>query len=132
MVQHVIQGTDVNTTDTTTFVRITDNQREALRSLESGTSPPANPEVGQRWLDVTNAKLPILKRYTGSAWVTESVLDVDGGRIRQVLDNDHDTVSQPHGRGRRGGRDRRGQPVDGAGGRAACGWAARRQPTRWT
>ena len=97
MVQHAIQDTDVNTTDTTTFVRITDNQREALRSCESGPSAPANPVQGMKWLDTADADAPVLKRYTGTAWVAEAVIDVANGRIRKMLDADADTYIVPTG-----------------------------------
>jgi hypothetical protein len=36
-------------------------------------------KLGQCWIDTTSATLPIKKRYTGSGWVVEGVLDVTNG-----------------------------------------------------
>ncbi|MEN6535657.1 MAG: hypothetical protein ABFD89_18480 [Bryobacteraceae bacterium] len=57
---------------------------DALLTANSGSSAPTNalggvPKLGQTWLDTTSATFPVLKRYTGSAWVVEAVIDVANG-----------------------------------------------------
>jgi len=63
--------------------RVTD-ALDALVTCNSGSSAPTNaaggaPKAGQCWLDTTSATLLLKKRYSGSAWVTEAVIDVSNG-----------------------------------------------------
>lgn len=56
----------------------------ALNTCNSGSAAPTNalggaPVEGQCWLDTTSSTLKILKRYTGSGWAVEGVLDVTNG-----------------------------------------------------
>ncbi|EJN15681.1 hypothetical protein PMI42_00698 [Bradyrhizobium sp. YR681] len=56
----------------------------ALNTCNSGNVAPTNalggaPVEGQCWLDTTSSTLKILKRYTGSGWAVEGVLDVANG-----------------------------------------------------
>lgn len=55
----------------------------AALTCNKATSPPVglsgSAEAGLCWLDNTSATLLVKKRYTGSAWVTEGVLDVSNG-----------------------------------------------------
>ena len=57
---------------------------DALLTCNKGPSAPTNAisgsaEAGQCWIDDTSATMLIKKRYTGSAWVVEGVLDVANG-----------------------------------------------------
>lgn len=57
---------------------------DALLTCNKGNAAPANalggvPKAGQCWLDDTSATLLVKKRYTGSAWVVEGVIDVTNG-----------------------------------------------------
>lgn len=57
---------------------------DALLTCNKGNTAPANalggvPKAGQCWLDDTSATLLVKKRYTGSAWVVEGVIDVTNG-----------------------------------------------------
>src|SRR3982074_1919513 len=67
-----------------TAVNRTNAALDALLTANSGATAPTNalggvPKLGQVWIDTTSATLPIKKRYTGSAWVVEAVLDVTNG-----------------------------------------------------
>jgi len=44
------------------------NEANEVRKLWAGTTAPSSPGTGEFWLD-TNTTIPILKRYTGSAWI---------------------------------------------------------------
>lgn len=57
----------------------------SLNSCNSGSAAPTNalggaPVEGECWLDTTSATAKILKRYSGSGWLVEGVLDVTNGR----------------------------------------------------
>lgn len=57
---------------------------DALLTCNKGSTAPTNAlggiaKAGQCWIDDTSATLLIKKRYTGSAWVVEGVLDVTNG-----------------------------------------------------
>ena len=88
---------NANTTDGTTYVRQTDDRREALRSLESGNTAPVNPVTGMFWLDTSNLSFPHLRQYRGTGWISVWVMDVANGRIRMLLDNDRDSYIAPTG-----------------------------------
>lgn len=71
---------------------------DALLTENSGSSAPTNalggvPKLGQTWLDTTSATLPIFKRYTGSAWVVEAVIDVTNGIWMPVIGGGIGTVA---------------------------------------
>jgi hypothetical protein len=60
------------------------NALDALLTCNSGSAAPTNalggaPKEGQCWLDTTSATLKIKKRYSGSGWVIEGVIDVTNG-----------------------------------------------------
>jgi len=60
------------------------NAIDALLTCNSGSSAPVNalggsPKEGQCWLDTTSSTLKIKKRYSGSGWVVEGVIDVTNG-----------------------------------------------------
>src|SRR5581483_10815537 len=60
------------------------NALDSLLTCNSGNAEPTNqlggaPKEGQCWLDTSSSTLKVLKRYTGSAWVVEAVLDVTNG-----------------------------------------------------
>jgi hypothetical protein len=60
------------------------NALDALLTCNSGSAAPVNalggaPKEGQCWLDTTSATLKIKKRYSGSGWVVEGVIDVTNG-----------------------------------------------------
>lgn len=57
---------------------------DALLTCNSGSAAPTNalggaPKEGQCWLDTTSSTLKIKKRYSGSGWVIEGVIDVTNG-----------------------------------------------------
>lgn len=57
---------------------------DALLTCNKGPSAPTNAlggaaKAGQCWLDDTSATLLVKKRYSGSAWVVEGVIDVSNG-----------------------------------------------------
>jgi len=61
------------------------NAIASLNTCNSGSSAPTNAlggaaVEGMCWLDTTSSTLKVLKRYTGSAWVVEGVLDVTNSR----------------------------------------------------
>jgi hypothetical protein len=60
------------------------NALDSLLTCSSGSAAPTNqlggvPKEGQCWLDTTSTSSKVLKRYTGSAWVVEAVIDVTNG-----------------------------------------------------
>lgn len=74
------------------------NAIDALVTANSGTAAPTNalggsPKAGQTWLDTTSATLPILKRYTGAAWVVEAVIDVSNGLWLPVVGGGLGTIA---------------------------------------
>lgn len=57
---------------------------DALLTCNKGPAAPVNaiggtPKAGQCWLDDSNATLLVKKRYSGSGWVVEGVIDVSNG-----------------------------------------------------
>lgn len=57
---------------------------DALLTCSKGHDAPVNalggsPKAGQCWLDDSNATLLVKKRYSGSGWVVEGVIDVSNG-----------------------------------------------------
>jgi hypothetical protein len=57
---------------------------DAVLTCNEGPSAPTNalggaPKAGQCWLDNTSSTLKIKKRYSGSGWVVEGVIDVTNG-----------------------------------------------------
>jgi hypothetical protein len=71
---------------------------DALLTCNSGSTAPTNAlggvaELGQCWLDTTSATLPVKKRYTGSGWVVEGVIDVSNGVWVPVVGGGSATVA---------------------------------------
>ena len=97
MVQTTFPLVDAGATSGNQMVDYHYNKLAALRSLESGSTPPVNPPVGGLWQDDSNSQLPHIKVWSGSTWVTLFVLDKANSRIRQVLDNDLDSYIAPTG-----------------------------------
>jgi hypothetical protein len=57
---------------------------DALATCNKGPAAPTNAlgaaaVTGQCWLDDSSANMMIKKRYSGTAWVVEGVIDVAGG-----------------------------------------------------
>jgi len=74
------------------------NAIDSLNTCNSGSVAPTNalggtPKEGQCWLDTTSATAKILKRYTGSAWVVEAVLDVTNSRWQPPIGGGTGTVA---------------------------------------
>lgn len=66
------------------FSNFVTNALDALVTCNSGTSAPTNaaggsPKLGQCWIDTTSATAPIKKRFDGTVWQIEGVLDVTNG-----------------------------------------------------
>lgn len=60
------------------------NALDALMTCNLGNAAPTNSlsgaaEAGQCWIDNTSATLLVKKRYSGSAWVIEGIIDVTNG-----------------------------------------------------
>ena len=74
------------------------NAIDSLNTCNSGSVAPTNalggaPKEGQCWLDTTSATAKILKRYTGSAWIVEGVLDVTNSRWQPPIGGGSGTVA---------------------------------------
>mgnify|MGYP006935504553 FL=1 len=79
----IIQSTAAVVSGATAFGNV-NNAMGTLNTGWSGSSAPSIPAdsipaTGQYWLDTSVANQISVKRYTGSAWVTESVVDTSGG-----------------------------------------------------
>ncbi len=79
----IIQSTAAVVSGATAFGNV-NNAMGTLNTGWSGSSAPSIPadsipQTGQYWLDTSVANQISVNRYTGSAWVTESVIDTSGG-----------------------------------------------------
>lgn len=84
MSQGSLQVPTVGVVSGLTMAQDINNALAALYSANSGSSAPTNaaggtPVLGQVWIDTTSATKPVLKQYTGSAWVPKGVINVTNG-----------------------------------------------------
>ncbi len=54
---------------------------DTLNTSWSGSSAPSSPSTGQMWLDTSVAGTITIKRYSGSAWVVQGVVDATNGLL---------------------------------------------------
>jgi hypothetical protein len=89
------------TSGTISGLQFSNDVTDALHSLDtcnSGSTAPSNsvggvPELGKCWIDTTSATMPVLKQYTGSAWVITGYFDVSNGIWVDVVGGGTATVA---------------------------------------
>ena len=75
----------ISNTDSIISERLEEELKYVERYIEKSPTPPLNPKEGDLWLDTTDPKVAILKRYENGKWVKSSVDHVSqiGGLTRE-------------------------------------------------
>lgn len=73
------------------FVNLHNLKFAAVRSLESGNTPPASPPAGCLWYDQRTSSVPVTRQWDGSQWVAIFAVENATHRPRFVMDADRDT-----------------------------------------
>ena len=84
----------ISNTDSIISERLEEELKYVERYIEKSPTPPLNPKEGDLWLDTTDPKVAILKRYENGKWVKSSVDHVSqiGGLTRE--ETMHETLKE--------------------------------------